>query len=30
MRRLTYDEINARFRELKSYSHFEEGEMPRR
>ncbi len=23
-RRLTYDEINARFRELKSYSHFEE------
>src|ERR1700755_2974159 len=23
-RRLTYEEINARFRELKSYSHFEE------
>src|SRR5205085_11480468 len=23
-RRLTYDEINARFRELKSFSHFEE------
>jgi sugar/nucleoside kinase (ribokinase family) len=30
MRRLTYDEINARFRELRSFSHFEEGEMPRR
>ena len=30
MRRLTHDEINARFRELKSYSHFEEAEMPRR
>ena len=30
VRRLTYDEINARFRELKTYSHFEEAEMPRR
>jgi sugar/nucleoside kinase (ribokinase family) len=30
MRRLTYDEINARFKELRSFSHFEECEMPRR
>ncbi len=30
MRRLTHDEISARFRELRSYSHTEEGEMPRR
>lgn len=29
-RRLTYDEINSRFRELRSFSHYEEGEMPRR
>src|SRR6185369_14789316 len=28
MRRLTYDEINARFRELRAFSHFEEAEMP--
>lgn len=28
MRRLTYDEINARFRELRAFSHFEEGQMP--
>ncbi|HSB09438.1 MAG TPA: PfkB family carbohydrate kinase [Blastocatellia bacterium] len=28
MRKLTYDEINARFRELRAFSHFEEGEMP--
>ncbi|HJZ66741.1 MAG TPA: PfkB family carbohydrate kinase [Blastocatellia bacterium] len=28
MRRLTYDEINARFRELRAISHFEEAEMP--
>jgi sugar/nucleoside kinase (ribokinase family) len=27
LRRLTYDEINSRFRELKSYSHFEEAEI---
>jgi sugar/nucleoside kinase (ribokinase family) len=30
MRRLTHDEINARFRELRSITLFEEGEMPRR
>jgi sugar/nucleoside kinase (ribokinase family) len=30
LRRLTNDEINARFRELRAISHFEEGEMPRR
>lgn len=30
LRRLTYDEINARFRELREFSHFEECEMPRR
>ena len=30
MRRLTHDEINARFKELRSFSHFEECEMPRR
>jgi hypothetical protein len=29
-RRLTYEEINARFRELRAISHFEEGQMPRR
>ncbi|MCI0487473.1 MAG: PfkB family carbohydrate kinase [Blastocatellia bacterium] len=29
-RRLTYDEINARFRELRAITHFEEAEMPRR
>jgi len=29
-RRLTYEEINARFRELRAISHFEEGHMPRR
>ena len=28
MRRLTYDEINARFRELRAFSNFEEGQMP--
>lgn len=28
MRRLTYDEINARFRELRAFSNFEEAEMP--
>ena len=28
MRRLTYDEINQRFRELRAISHFEEAEMP--
>ena len=28
MRRLTYDDINARFRELRAYSNFEEAEMP--
>ncbi len=28
MRRLTYEEINARFRELRAMSHFEEAEMP--
>jgi len=28
LRRLTYDEINARFRELRAFSHFEEAEMP--
>ena len=28
MRRLTYDEINARFRELRSFSNFEEAQMP--
>lgn len=28
MRRLTYDEINARFRELRAITHFEEAEMP--
>lgn len=28
MRRLSYDEINARFRELRAFSHFEEGDMP--
>jgi len=27
---LTYDEINSRFRELRSFSHYEEAEMPRR
>ncbi|MGA9773436.1 MAG: PfkB family carbohydrate kinase [Blastocatellia bacterium] len=30
MRRLTHDEIAARFKELRSFSHFEECEMPRR
>lgn len=30
MRRLTYDEIHARFRELRAFSHFEEADMPRR
>ena len=30
MRRLTYEEIYARFRELRSFSHYEEGEMPQR
>ena len=30
LRRLTYDEINARFKELRAFSHFEECEMPRR
>ena len=30
MRRLSYDEINARFKELRSFSHYEEGEMPQR
>ena len=30
MRRLTHEEINARFRELRSFSHYEEGEMPQR
>jgi sugar/nucleoside kinase (ribokinase family) len=29
-RRLTHEEINARFRELRSFSHYEEAEMPRR
>jgi len=28
MRHLTYDEINARFRELRAFSNFEEAEMP--
>ena len=28
LRRLTHDEINARFRELRVYSNFEEAEMP--
>ena len=28
MRRLTYDEINERFRELRAFSNFEEAEMP--
>jgi sugar/nucleoside kinase (ribokinase family) len=28
LRRLTYEEINARFRELRAFSHFEEAEMP--
>jgi sugar/nucleoside kinase (ribokinase family) len=28
MRRLTYEEINARFRELRAFSNFEEAEMP--
>src|SRR6185369_5860445 len=28
MRRLNYEEINARFRELRAYSNFEEAEMP--
>jgi sugar/nucleoside kinase (ribokinase family) len=30
MRRLTHDEIDARFRELRAISHFEEARMPRR
>ncbi|HXG64141.1 MAG TPA: PfkB family carbohydrate kinase [Blastocatellia bacterium] len=30
MRRLTYEEIGARFRELRAITHFEEAEMPRR
>jgi sugar/nucleoside kinase (ribokinase family) len=30
LRRLTHDEIDARFKELRSFSHFEECEMPRR
>jgi sugar/nucleoside kinase (ribokinase family) len=30
MRRLTHEEINARFRELRSFSHCEEAEMPQR
>jgi sugar/nucleoside kinase (ribokinase family) len=30
MRRLSYDEINARFKELRSFSHYEECEMPQR
>ena len=30
MRRLSRDEINARFKELRSFSHCEEGEMPQR
>lgn len=30
MRRLTHDEINSRFRELRAFTHFEEAEMPRR
>jgi sugar/nucleoside kinase (ribokinase family) len=30
LRRLTYDEILERFRQLRAYSHFEEAEMPRR
>jgi len=28
LRRLTYDDINARFRELRAFSNFEEAEMP--
>jgi sugar/nucleoside kinase (ribokinase family) len=28
LRRLTYDEINARFRQLRAFSHFEEAETP--
>jgi len=28
LRRLTYDEINSRFRELQAFSHFEEAETP--
>jgi sugar/nucleoside kinase (ribokinase family) len=28
LRRLTYDEINSRFRELKAFSNFEEAQMP--
>jgi hypothetical protein len=28
MRRLTHDEINARFRELRVYSNFEEAQTP--
>jgi len=28
MRKLTYDEINERFRQLRTYSHFEEAAMP--
>jgi hypothetical protein len=30
IRRLTHEEIDSRFRELRSFSHYEEGEMPRR
>ncbi|HKG23378.1 MAG TPA: PfkB family carbohydrate kinase [Blastocatellia bacterium] len=30
LRRLTHDEISARFRELRALSHFEEEELPRR
>jgi len=30
LRRLTYEEINARFKQLRAFSHFEESEMPRR
>ena len=30
LRRLTSDEINARFKQLRAFSHFEESEMPRR
>jgi sugar/nucleoside kinase (ribokinase family) len=30
LRRLTHEEINARFKELRAFSHFEEGEMPGR
>jgi hypothetical protein len=30
MRRLTYEEITARFSEIKAITHFEESDLPRR